>query len=312
MAQIPSQLLGEDELWAAFQQITEGKALLLCSHVCRAWRAAADEPALWRRLCARLWDGRAYVPRRFTESLPGGNVAGWRPYSKAAYFASIRDAERTELTADELCQFTWERVANHALNLDVWSHAELASPAAVCGDVCVFSAAKGKKDRGSMVATEGHPGRGITGGTMKWRISRLWHPQANAFVTCVSNGPPDFREALEADGDGDDSDEDDDYSRYYPPKPVWRTKNWGWIMANDYATYSMIGTTLEVREDITKVLKATLIREYQRYASQMHSLHDDDDSRSETSSSSSFDEGEIWGDHPPSSGDGHDDAHSCT
>lgn len=33
-----------------------------------------------------------------------------------------------------------------------------------------------------------------------------------------------------------ESDDDDDLGQYYPPKPVWRTENWGWKCRNAFAT----------------------------------------------------------------------------
>jgi len=41
--------------------------------------------------------------------------------------------------------------------------------------------------------------------------------------------------ASELDDDSDD-DSDGDLGQYYPPKPIWRTENWGWKCRNEFAT----------------------------------------------------------------------------
>jgi hypothetical protein len=41
----------------------------------------------------------------------------------------------------------------------------------------------------------------------------------------------------QADDESDDeSDDDGGLGQYYPPKPVWRTENWGWKCRNAFAT----------------------------------------------------------------------------
>ena len=74
---------------------------------------------------------------------------------------------------------------------------------------------------------------------------------------CVSNGP---LEEWAGGGPQDSTDSDDDDGSYYPPKPVWRTANWGWKCRNHFATYTMIGTSAEFREELEKVVKARLVR----------------------------------------------------
>jgi hypothetical protein len=144
------------------------------------------------------------------------------PQGKMALFASIVDRKRTELSSSELCQFTWERISNDA-NVDL-GYTDRADPESTLGDVCTFHPCEGRPHQGTMSAVPGVPGYGITGGAMKWRLSRLLHRRTGSYVTCVSNGPiDDF-------GPEDGDDGAGQHQHYYPPKPVWRTPNWGWKM----------------------------------------------------------------------------------
>ena len=125
------EILGGLELWSIFSCVEEATDLLRCSHVCSEWRAQADDPAFWKRMCAKLWTEKAYVPAKFIATQ--GEDALPR---KVAYFASIVDSHRSELRTEELCSFTWERLRNDAdVDLD---YTERADPSDVKGDVGHF------------------------------------------------------------------------------------------------------------------------------------------------------------------------------
>ena len=171
------------ELWSIFSCVEEATDLLRCSHVNKEWRAQADDPTFWKRMCAKLWTGKAYVPRAFI--VEEGASALPR---KQAYFASIAGSDRSELRTDELCSFTWERLRNDA-PVDL-SYTERADPSDVKGDVCHFRPSAKHPNRGLMSSLPGEAGFGIgVGEDMRWIISRLVDRRTRELVTCLSNGP---------------------------------------------------------------------------------------------------------------------------
>lgn len=125
----PLDCLGRD----IFQHILSQLAphdLVACLAVCRSWARAADDDRLWRRLCEvcgrhrptpragtsascafRLlivclilpaqaaWKHKVYVPAAGVQSAS----QPWRQ----RYAATLADAERKLLTAEELCTFRW-------------------------------------------------------------------------------------------------------------------------------------------------------------------------------------------------------------
>jgi hypothetical protein len=254
------QALSEDELFHVLTFLG-ARELLAASHCCASWRALADDPTLWRRQCAELWRDKAYVPVRFQEAAAESSVvSAVTPLErKQAYWHSLRDARRTQLRVEELCAFTWERVATDVEG-ELPGHTERADPAHVLGDVCTFTQLR-TKPYGVMMAMPGRAGYGIAGGAMKWKISQHRHPSSEGglLVTCVSNGPPVL---LQEEEDEDEVWADDD--QFYPPKPVWRTPSWGWRMQNHFACYSMIGTTVRFREEIRRVRSLQLRKQQPR------------------------------------------------
>lgn len=277
-------ILSDLELWHIFSLIPDAADLLSCSHVSCEWREQADDPQFWGKMVAQLWTGKAYVPRAFIiEADADGLTALSR---KASYFASIRDAERSELRADELCAFTWERLRNDAdVDLD---YLDRADPSDVKGDVCHFRPSPRRQDRGLMSSLPGESdfgiGHGGGGEDMKWMISKLRDRRTGELVTCVSNGPVE-EWGGQVGGSGDASDDDDGH--YYPPKPVWRTENWGWKCRNHFATYTMIGTSASFREELEKVVRSRLVRRDGRAMTHTMdhwpSSSDDDDNASDDS-----------------------------
>eukprot|EP01048_Picozoa_sp_COSAG05_P001147 COSAG05_NODE_37_length_27688_cov_18.080394_19_plen_209_part_00 len=119
-----------DELFTVFTFLGADD-LLKASHVCCEWRDYADDRALWLRHCACLWEGKSYVPQQFLQ------VTGSRALPrKKAYFQSRRDACRSGLRVDELCQFTWERIRNDATqrrneNVDLDEHTQNKDPSRI-------------------------------------------------------------------------------------------------------------------------------------------------------------------------------------
>ncbi len=176
-------ILSDLELWSIFNCVEEAVDLLRCSHVSSEWRAQADDPAFWRRMCAKLWTGKAYVPRVFIVEQGDGALP-----RKTAYFKSIVDGIRSELRAEELCAFTWERLRNDAaVDLD---YTERADPSDVKGDVCHFRPSSKHPDRGLMSSLPGESGFGMGAGEdMRWIISKLVDRRTQRLVTCLSNGP---------------------------------------------------------------------------------------------------------------------------
>jgi hypothetical protein len=85
-----------------FEHLDAG-ALVRAGRVSRAWHSASESDALWRRMCARLWVTKVYVPERFT--CPGANPA--HRTARERYTASLADAKRVRITRDEVCELTW-------------------------------------------------------------------------------------------------------------------------------------------------------------------------------------------------------------
>ena len=235
VAEAHISILSDLELWHICSMVDEAADLLRCPHVSAEWRAQANDPCFWRKMCAKLWTGKAYVPREFIVEADAGELNALP--RKAAYFASIRDSRRSELRTEELCAFTWERLRNDAdVDLD---YMERADPSDVKGDVCHFRPSLRHPNRGLMSSLPGEEGIGMgSSSDMKWLISKLLDRRTQELVTRVSNGPIEQWGGSGGGGgghgSGDDSDDDDGH--YYPPKPVWRTANWGWKCRNHFAT----------------------------------------------------------------------------
>lgn len=264
--------LGDHELWCALTKL-DPNSLVAAAGACRAWQRLADEDALWRWQCAAMWAGKSYVPSRFLEpGLP----------RKEAYFAALRDSRRTELMSEELSAFTWERCWTGMGNP---REGELeADPRKLVGDIVEFTETRrlevqgdlrrypclmGRLDEDSDSTSDGddamediaapvaqesattvYCGRmrvlragasGLGSGPMRWcMLARQDATGAN--VSFVANGP---------DAPGED---DDFFGSFYPPKMVRRTPLWGWAMQNDWATYSLIGTTVAFRNELEATL----------------------------------------------------------
>ena len=97
------------------------ESVLELAPVSRIFAAASVSDAVWNVFCLRLWADKVYVPSRFRERGTMSRVA--------AYHGSLRDAQRTAITEEELCSFVWShRMKGHAggswISDDPWHRGE--------------------------------------------------------------------------------------------------------------------------------------------------------------------------------------------
>mmetsp|Transcript_18921 Transcript_18921/g.63409 ORF Transcript_18921/g.63409 Transcript_18921/m.63409 type:complete len:341 (-) Transcript_18921:399-1421(-) len=92
-------LEGSDEVLILVIMQLGAEDAAACRAVCRAWRALASGPDVWRPLCERLWADKAYIPQHI-RCLAASNPC-------AAYGASLQDSRRCRITSEELCAFRW-------------------------------------------------------------------------------------------------------------------------------------------------------------------------------------------------------------
>jgi len=97
----PGPRLELEALEQALALLALGDVLRACGAVSRLWASAARSDFVWGELCQRLWADKVYVPAHLLDSAPK------RLRRLDAYRESLRDASRTALTAEELCQFEW-------------------------------------------------------------------------------------------------------------------------------------------------------------------------------------------------------------
>ncbi len=63
------------------------------------WRLALTSEEVWADHCSLLWRDKVHVPERYRD---------YHEMSRMhAYFGSLKDGQRTEITADELCAYEW-------------------------------------------------------------------------------------------------------------------------------------------------------------------------------------------------------------
>jgi len=71
------------------------------------WRHVLTSEAVWADQCAILWHDKVWVPERFHDFNAMSRIS--------AYFESLADAQRDEITPEELCAFNWSvRMKGHA------------------------------------------------------------------------------------------------------------------------------------------------------------------------------------------------------
>jgi hypothetical protein len=75
----------------------------------RFWRRRASQGALWKKMCDQMWAGKVFIPATAKELLAPDDR---RPIE--AYRVAMKDAQRTAITLDELCSFTWYAHDQHS------------------------------------------------------------------------------------------------------------------------------------------------------------------------------------------------------
>jgi len=85
------------ELVAGWLQLSCLGTLLATS---RTMRLALDSQAAWQSICIALWSTKAFIASHICSLFRGGNPRG-------AVRASLEDARRNEITAEELCGTVW-------------------------------------------------------------------------------------------------------------------------------------------------------------------------------------------------------------
>jgi len=75
-------------------------AAVSCMGVCREWSKAARSERTWQRWVCDLWKHKVCVPAHSWDAAVNGN---WRE----AYWTSLTDQSRTQLTSAELTGLTW-------------------------------------------------------------------------------------------------------------------------------------------------------------------------------------------------------------
>ena len=63
----------------------------------RSWASILSSDDVWADQCIRLWEDKIYVPAEFRDP---------SMTRMSAYFASLADGARVEMTSEELCSFT--------------------------------------------------------------------------------------------------------------------------------------------------------------------------------------------------------------
>eukprot|EP01125_Pyxidicula_operculata_P022171 TRINITY_DN8933_c0_g1_i1.p1 TRINITY_DN8933_c0_g1~~TRINITY_DN8933_c0_g1_i1.p1 ORF type:complete len:286 (+),score=26.87 TRINITY_DN8933_c0_g1_i1:39-860(+) len=77
------------------------KEVLKCGTVSKSWLMASKDNVLWVKLCNALFEGKVYLPQKFIDLRNNGQA-------RKSFFDSLKDSERTFLTTEELCSFTWD------------------------------------------------------------------------------------------------------------------------------------------------------------------------------------------------------------
>jgi hypothetical protein len=65
-----------------------------CACVCKEWRAVSKSDAIWKELCGYVWDRRLGIASRVKTITP----------AIQAYFETVEDAKRKDLSLQELIQ----------------------------------------------------------------------------------------------------------------------------------------------------------------------------------------------------------------
>jgi len=152
------------------------------------WNQGANDTSLWAAEVRWLWRDKVYVPEQFRAELRDGAA-------KKAYFGSLKDSRRNELTRHELCCFEWsfrfkETVGGQLLVDDPWSNRKPAATRAFAPDGSIS------------------PLKNWCSGTEK----RFWKFVSSTQLDCKQS-------------EGACIQVND-----YPPYQVFRYHNWGFIM----------------------------------------------------------------------------------
>lgn len=262
--------------------------LLCVSEVCAAWRQLAGDDRLWRKLCARLWATKAYIPQRFLEG-----TALSTPRER--YVASIADSTRTEITRDELCSLTW------------FFRFKRAAGSHWCGDDPYWQGSVARCVQFRPDGTIGRNGDKLEG--LRW-----------AFVDHGVVAAPPPHAAGEPGASGTAIAVESSQMGRFPTEVLHRQRDWGWCLNSLWVVYS---TTAMERKRARKDGLADsqlddLVLDFQHAQAEAYNQQgDSDDSDAESTDAESdseeedddddFDEDEEMDDDVGSSGDDEDD-----
>ena len=85
-----------DELMSAIlSDLGQHTLLVMCSKVCSSWNTLIKQDVVWQRYCDRLWEGKIYIPLRFSILYDAGRM-------RESFIQSLLDSTRTAITTDEL------------------------------------------------------------------------------------------------------------------------------------------------------------------------------------------------------------------
>ena len=99
-------VLLDSDLHQHILSFLSAESLLCTIRVCRGWARTASNDALWWPLCMQLWKGKMLVPQRFTKASISTDAENMRAID--AYFGSLRDGQRNQLTEEELLGCHWQ------------------------------------------------------------------------------------------------------------------------------------------------------------------------------------------------------------
>eukprot|EP01111_Echinosteliopsis_oligospora_P016611 TRINITY_DN696_c0_g1_i2.p1 TRINITY_DN696_c0_g1~~TRINITY_DN696_c0_g1_i2.p1 ORF type:complete len:182 (-),score=3.97 TRINITY_DN696_c0_g1_i2:135-680(-) len=94
----PEQFLPQ-EIFTTVLILLDVKDVSSCALVNSCWRDISVDKSIWQSLCQSLWADKKYISPKVQDQVNDD--------PKEAYKESLRDAERSYLTAEELCGFTW-------------------------------------------------------------------------------------------------------------------------------------------------------------------------------------------------------------
>lgn len=171
--------------------------------VSQHWASALASDVAWEAHCVQLWAQKLYVPTLFASA--GGG------YSRlAAYWGSICDSRREQITATELCSSTWWLRAKtsagaEAVACDPWWRDEPAARRHYSGDgACAESPTREHDVRAAL------PDAKVCGGPVLWRFPVGSSAQANRVRHTAASG------------------------REHPTHLVSRHE-WGWVLQNQWS-----------------------------------------------------------------------------